>query len=445
MKKLFLIFLFISLAFAAYGQQKYALVIGNSHYTKFGTLPNPVNDANDMASTLKSLGFNVELVQDATLTQMENSVIGLKNRLSEAGNDSIGFFYYAGHGVEKVGVNYLIPVDANIPDSIFLRERAFSVQIMLDALNDSRNALNIIVLDACRDFPASWSRSVDRGLAIITDPPANHIIMYATGAGKVANDGGSGRNGLFTGYLLNNLRQHYDINEVFSKTMVDVADASNNEQRPALYTDFGKVMYLQTTPAQTQDTKQPAPVQQAPSLSQVPELDQKQETSPYNSITNNPSASRQLGQYLNQIPAGYGPDTIFFTNEKSRQSYIHDGENAGLTEIKNRISNGEDPYTIHPDLLQGIQDQLKKQKTTFAEGMAPFIVGIGLILSSMVPITVDNNKLSNWLLTGALFGGGLGVTLVTTRIVSTTYYKGIYNIANMRAQASYIETNVVNH
>jgi len=444
MKKLFLIFLF-PLVVAAYGQEKYALVIGNSHYTNFGTLQNTVNDANDMADVLKSLGFNVELVKDATLTQMENSAIQLKNRLSEAGNDSIGFFYYAGHGLEKDGVNYLVPADANIPDSIFLRERAFSVQIMLDALNDSRNALNIIVLDACRNFPAAWNRSLDRGLTIINDPPANHIIMYATGAGKVANDGASGKNGLFTGYLLNNLRQHYDVNEVFRKTMVDVADASNNEQRPALYTDFGKTLYLQPMPALTQDTKQPAPVQQAPSLSQGPKLDQKQETSPYNIAPNSQFVPGQLDLYLNQIPDGYGPDTIFFTTKTQRQSYILDGESAGLADIKLRISNGEDPFAIHSDLLQGIQDQLQKQKTVFAVGWVPYIIGLGLIISSMVPITIDNSKASNWLLTGALFGSGTAITVVTLRIVPATYLKGVNKIANMRAQASYIETNVVNH
>jgi len=262
-KKLYLL-LFVLLAFTAFGQEKYALVIGNSHYTNFGTLQNPVNDAKDMADTLKSLGFNVDLVQDATLTQMENSVIELKNRLSDAGNDSIGFFYYAGHGVEKDGVNYLIPADANIPDSIFLRERAFSVQIMLDALNDSRNALNIIVLDACRSFPSTWSRSLDRGLTIIPDPPANHIIMYATGAGKVALDG-TGRNGLFTSYLLNNLRQpDLDVNDVFRHTMGDVAQASNNEQRPALYTDFSQTLYLNEKTAENNNQTLSPPIAVVP-------------------------------------------------------------------------------------------------------------------------------------------------------------------------------------
>ena len=242
MRKLIFI-LFFSIAFLSYGQEKYALVIGNSNYTNFGILRNSVNDANDMGDALTSLGFTVDIVLDGNLNQMENAAIRLRNRLSEAGNNAFGFFYYAGHGLEMGGVNYLIPADANIPDRNFLRERAFSVQVMLDMLNDSRNSLNIVVLDACRDFPAAWSRSLNRGLAIISNPPANHIIMYATGAGQVASDG-VGRNGLFTSHLLNNLRQPNDVNEIFRRTMVDVANASNNEQRPALYTDFGRNVFF---------------------------------------------------------------------------------------------------------------------------------------------------------------------------------------------------------
>jgi len=244
MKKIIVLLLFF-INVVVYGQEKFALIIGNSAYSNFGTLRNPVNDANDMKDVLENLDFTVDIVLNGSLNQMENAAIRLRNRLSEAGNDSIGFFYYAGHGLEMGGVNYLIPADSNIPDRTFLRERAFSVQIMLDMLNDSRNALNIIVLDACRDFPATWSRNLNRGLAVVSNPPANHIIMYATGAGTVANDG-IGRNGLFTGHLLNNLKQPYDINEIFRKTMGDVAEASNNQQRPALYTDFAKTMYFNT-------------------------------------------------------------------------------------------------------------------------------------------------------------------------------------------------------
>jgi len=249
MKKLLAVFvLFTGVAAISFAQQKHALVIGNADYTNFGSLKNPVNDASDIAEALRKLGFNVDVVRNGSLNQMEDAVIRLKNRLTDAGSGAYGFFYYAGHGVQIDGINYLIPANANIPDRNFVRERAFSVQIMLDMLNDSNNALNIIVLDACRNLPTNWSRSLNRGLTIVSNPPANHIVMYATGAGKEAADG-TGRNGLFTTHLLNNLKtEGIDVNEVFRRTMGDVSRVSNGEQRPALYTDFSEPVYLSPRP-----------------------------------------------------------------------------------------------------------------------------------------------------------------------------------------------------
>ena len=154
MKRL-LIFIFIFWSIGIHAQQKFALVIGNAAYTNFGALGNPANDANDMAETLESLGFTVDRLINGNLNQMETATLRLKNRLMEAGRNSYGFFFFAGHGVQLDGANYLIPVDSNIPDRSFLRERALSLQIMLDMLNDAKNALNIVVLDACRDFPAT--------------------------------------------------------------------------------------------------------------------------------------------------------------------------------------------------------------------------------------------------------------------------------------------------
>ena len=241
------------MAVFAYGQQnanpqKYALVIGNGQYTNFGSLRNAVNDANDMAEALQGLGFTVDKLLDGNLTQMENAAVRLKDRLTSAGNNAYGFFYYAGHGVQVDGVNYLIPANANIPDKDFLRERAISAQTVLDMLNRAKNALNIVVLDACRDFPAAWSRSTDRGLAVM-HPPTDSIIMYATGAGRTASDNPGGRNGLFTTQLLRHLKTPgIEVNELFRRTMSDVARVSNNEQRPALYTDFAETAYLGARP-----------------------------------------------------------------------------------------------------------------------------------------------------------------------------------------------------
>jgi uncharacterized caspase-like protein len=185
-------------------QAKYALVIGNSNYTELGRLRNPVNDADDMAAALAELGFNVDKVLDGDLNTMESAVMRLKNRLSASAN-TYGFFFYAGHGVQSNGVNYLIPIGANIPGENYLRTRAVSVQTVLDELNDASNDLNVVVLDACRDNPFNWGRSGIRGLTVISAQPADSIVVYATSAGSIAQDG-LGRNGLFTTSLLNNLR-----------------------------------------------------------------------------------------------------------------------------------------------------------------------------------------------------------------------------------------------
>ena len=181
--------------------QKFALVIGNGNYTGMTPLKNPVNDANDMEAALKGLNFNVDKVLNGSLDQIENAIIKLKNRLSVSKN-SYGFFFYAGHGVQSGGVNYLIPVGASIPSENFLRDRAVSVQAMLGELNDAGNDLNVIVLDACRDNPFSWARSGSRGLTVVSNQPADSIIVYATSAGSTASDG-TDRNGLLPASFLN--------------------------------------------------------------------------------------------------------------------------------------------------------------------------------------------------------------------------------------------------
>jgi tetratricopeptide (TPR) repeat protein len=236
--------------------QKYALVIGNGAYTGITRLNNPVNDARDMEAALKGLGFTVETVINGSLDQMESAAVRLKNRLGAARN-SYGFFFYAGHAVQSGGENYLIPVDANIQSENFLRQKAVSVQAVLGELNDAGNALNIVVLDACRDNPFSWRRSGNRGLQVVNNQPADSIIVYATSAGSTAADG-AGRNGLFTTQLLNNLKKPgLSVREVFDQTGADVRRASGGAQIPAIYSQFFDVAYLGTRPAVV--TPQPAP------------------------------------------------------------------------------------------------------------------------------------------------------------------------------------------
>ena len=261
MKKMLVLFLIIFTIAGVYAQensdsivqaapQKHALIIGNGDYSGgLSKLNNPVNDANDISAVLEHLGFDVEKILNGDLSQMENAVIRLRDKLKNS-NESYGFFYYAGHGVQSNGENYLIPVNSNIPTENYLKARAISLQVILDDLNDAGNALNVVILDACRDNPFSWSRSGSRGLSVVSSQPADSIVMYATSAGQRASDG-EGRNGFFTKELMNNLvTPGLDVNEVFRRTGAEVARASNNQQVPAIYSQFFGIAYLGDKPVE---------------------------------------------------------------------------------------------------------------------------------------------------------------------------------------------------
>jgi hypothetical protein len=219
-----------------------------------------------MAATLTGLGFTVDKVVNGSLEQMESAVLQLKKRLS-ASRNAYGFLFYAGHGVQSGGENYLIPVNANIQTENSLRRQAIAVQEMLDELNDARNELNIVVLDACRDNPFPWKRSGSRGLQVVGNQPSDSIIVFATSAGSTAADG-EGKNGLFTSHLLSNLKKPgLEVTEVFRLTMGDVASSSGNQQRPAIYNQFAGLAYLGSRPAPA-PVAQPAP---APAAQPAPE------------------------------------------------------------------------------------------------------------------------------------------------------------------------------
>jgi formylglycine-generating enzyme required for sulfatase activity len=247
------------LAAAAYGQEgRYALVIGNGNYRELSRLVNPVNDARDMADALKSLGFQVDVLADADLPSMEEAVVRLGSRLSIS-KSSIGFFFYAGHGVQSNGINYLIPADAHIASESFLKTKALAAQEVLDTLQQAHNSVNVVVLDACRDNPFSWARSGTRGLTVVGVQPPGSIIAYATSAGSVAQDG-QGRNGVFTAALLKNIRTPgLEIKDAFNRTGAAVQDTTGGAQVPAIYNQyFGNTFLAGAAPAPAAAAAAPA-------------------------------------------------------------------------------------------------------------------------------------------------------------------------------------------
>jgi tetratricopeptide (TPR) repeat protein len=261
MKKLLAVLFLFASAFA-FGQQKRALVIGNSNYVGISSLKNPVNDASDIEAALKRLGFTVKTVLDGSYTEMENAIMNFEKSL-RASKNTYGFFFYAGHGVQADGSNYLIPVRADsIRSESHLREQAVSLNTILDNLDKAGNELNIIVLDACRDNPFGWSRSAGRGLSVVSHQPSGSIIMYATAANTKADDG-QGRNSPFTAHLLNNLRANgLSVYEVFEKTMGDVISASGGKQHPeirSMYSRASKAYLGQSPPPEPEPRPRPAP------------------------------------------------------------------------------------------------------------------------------------------------------------------------------------------
>jgi hypothetical protein len=205
-----------------------ALVIGNSAYRE-NPLRNPVNDARAMAKTLGDLGFTVLIHENANKRTMETAVIEFGRKLAEGG---VGFFYYAGHGLQVRGRNYLVPVDAEIDNEAITRIAAVDVDLLLEQMAEAKNRVNIVILDACRNNPFERRlRGASRGLAAV-DAARGTLVAYATAPGSVAADG-DGSNGLYTDELLHALRvPGLKVEEVFKRVRVNVAERSKGAQTP---------------------------------------------------------------------------------------------------------------------------------------------------------------------------------------------------------------------
>jgi len=221
------------LAEAYKDEKRYALVIGNGNYGKeIGSLKNPVNDATDIATELRRSDFEVQLLTNATYIQIREAMRKFHEKLTNGPKDqTVGLFYYAGHGVQFQDENYLVPVDADVKYEDDIVRMCFPVQRMVLAnMERSNSRMNIVILDACRNnpFPAT-TRSVTSGLAEMKRARGS-FIAYATAPGSVASDG-SGRNGLYTQELLKSLRRSgLTIEQVFKEVRMNVLRLSGDRQ-----------------------------------------------------------------------------------------------------------------------------------------------------------------------------------------------------------------------
>ncbi len=229
--------LFVLLAWSATArvthgaEQRIALVIGNSAYTD-SPLANPANDARLMSAALATLGFVVIERLDGGQKEMKLAIKDYGNRLEAAGHDAVGLFFYAGHGLQVDGENYLIPIDALIEDPEDADINGVAASNLLKTIGRAGNGLNIIILDACRNNPfVRRFRSQQRGLALMSAPTGT-LIAYSTAPGEVAADG-DGANSPYTAALARGLgRPGMPIELMFKGVRDDVLRATQGRQTP---------------------------------------------------------------------------------------------------------------------------------------------------------------------------------------------------------------------
>ena len=249
-------------AFAA--ADKVALVIGNSAYANVARLQNPSNDAQDVADALRNVGFTVKV---ATNLDERGMRAALRDFEPLAASSSVAMVYYAGHGIEVNGVNYLIPIDASLKRDTYIQDEAVPLSRVLETIAQAKT-LRMVLLDACRDNPfmaqmerTNSGRSISRGLARV-EPTAATIVSFAAAEGATASDG-DGRNSPFARALLNHIATPgLEVKLVLGRASNEVRQKSQGRQVPAVYwTPGGEEVYLvnaPASPAQQQATEDPA-------------------------------------------------------------------------------------------------------------------------------------------------------------------------------------------
>jgi len=251
-------------------EQRVALVIGNSAY-KDSPLRNPVNDAADMAGALSELGFKVTLRTDASQRQMKQALREFAQDLRRGG---VGLFYFAGHGVQSKGRNFLIPIGASVETEAELEDESVDANLVLSYMDEAQNRVNIVVLDACRNNPFARSfRSASRGLAQM-DAAKGSFVAFATAPGSVAADG-DGRNGIYTQQLLASLKAaDADIDKVFRRVAASVSTMTGGRQVPWVASSLTGDFYFRM-PAAGDEAKLQQAEQERAELAQALKEEQK--------------------------------------------------------------------------------------------------------------------------------------------------------------------------
>src|SRR5438067_4489491 len=227
----------------AFAEKRVALVLGNSAYQNVAPLPNPTNDGAVIAATLRGAGFDI--VEERHDLPAADTRRGLRDFADRARDADIAVVYYAGHGIEVDGTNYLIPVDAKLERDTDVYDEAFSLDRVLLAIEPAKQ-LRLVILDACRDNPFAKtmkrtvaSRAIGQGLAKVEPTSPNMLIAYSAKAGSTALDGDA-KNSPFTMALAKHLTTPgLDVRRAFGFVRDEVLKTTSYRQEPFVYGSLG--------------------------------------------------------------------------------------------------------------------------------------------------------------------------------------------------------------
>jgi len=283
------------------GQRRVALVIANAAYAHGGRLSNPPNDAATVAAALRQAGFAVELHNDLGRIQLEDT---LKAFTRAAAGADVALVYFAGHGIERGGTNYLIPVDATLAADTDIEFEAVPLDLVMHSVGGATK-LKIVILDACRDNPfrdamrrSAGTRGIGMGLAKPPDPEeGDMLVAYAAAAGSTAEDGAGGDSPFATALARHLTDPGVDVRIMFGRIRDDVRAATQMRQEPTVYESLGGEQFYMTAaataPATTSAVGTPAVSTDARAM----------ELAFWQSVQNSDDAS-QLGAYLKRYPNG---------------------------------------------------------------------------------------------------------------------------------------------
>ena len=284
----------VSKTAAAATEQRVALVIGNGAY-KSAPLANPVNDARAISAKLRTLGFEVIERQNLTQKQVGGVLREFRSKLKPGG---VALFFYAGHGLQVKGVNYLPTVDADIASEEDVPTQSLDANKVLDLMDEAKTRMNLVFLDACRNNPYARSfRSAADGLAKV-NAPSGTILSFATRPGSVAADAGSGRNGLYTEHLLAAMDlPNQPIEQALKRVVSGVKQASKGRQEPWMEGSIEGDFYFKPGAAGA------APAVKPPTAAVRVQTPEEVEQELWNAVKASRD-QRDLEDYLKQYPKG---------------------------------------------------------------------------------------------------------------------------------------------